>query len=53
MARQLRVNESVEQRLPQLKIDPPVAAGVYTYEVVVVDVLDVESAPESIVVRVS
>jgi hypothetical protein len=53
MARQLRVNESVEQRQPQLKIDPPVAAGSYTYELVVVDVLDVESAPESIVVRVS
>ena len=53
MAAQLRVNQSVEQRQSTLRIDPPVAAGSYTYELVVVDELDMESAPESIVVRVS
>ena len=52
MAAQLRVNQTVEGRESKLRIDPPVPAGTYAYELVVVDVLDIESLPETIQVTV-
>jgi hypothetical protein len=48
----LNVGQTVTTRVPTLRFDPPIPAGVYEYSLVVVDVLDVASREVRIQVTV-